>query len=174
MDTPLSRAHARKEVLEREIEYHRRNVEAHQREVDVRQTEMHKVDTFIEQLARFSGDSELRVDADAKTSDQEPPDSTQPGAENGHISQQQFEADARRILIENGRPMKRGPLVKKFHSSGLRVGGADEQKEMKNFGVKIWKAKDKFINISGEGYWPRDIACPAVDYHPGGPQPSPH
>jgi hypothetical protein len=173
MDTPLSRAHARKEALEREIEYHQRNVEAHQREVDVREAEMREVDTFIAQYPRFSGDSELRVDAHIKTPKHETPDPTQRRAQNGPISQQQFEADARRLLMENGRPMKRGQLVKRFHSAGLRVGGADEQKEVKNFGVKIWKANDKFINISGEGYWPMDIACPAVDYHPGPPQPSP-
>jgi len=173
MDTPLSRAHARKEVLEREIEYHQRNVEAHQREVDVRQYEMREVDTFIAQYPRFSGENQQRVDADANTSKHDTSDSTSPSAENGPISQEQFEADARRILMENGRPMKRGQLVKKFRSSGLRVGGADEIKEMRNFGVKIWKAKDRFVNIPGEGYWPRDIACPPVDYHPGDPQPSP-
>ena len=166
MDTPRERALARKEELEREIAYHQRNVEAHQREVEVRQSEMREVETFIAQYPRFSGENEQRDDAHAKTSKDDTRDSRPPNAANGPISQEQFEADARRLLIENGRPMQRGQLVKKFRSSGLRVGGTDEIKEMRNFGVKIWKAKDRFINILGEGYWPRDIACAVVNYHP--------
>jgi hypothetical protein len=178
MDTPISRARARREVLEREIEFHQRNVETHQREVDIRQAEMREVETFITQYARFSGESELHVDADIKTPDPEKLDAALPRADDstdssGPVSQEQFESDTRRILIENGRPMKRGLLVKRFHSHGLRVGGSDEAKEIKNFGVKIWKAKEKFVNIPGEGYWPKDVACPAVDYQPGDPQPSP-
>src|SRR5271155_4819652 len=58
MDTPISRARARKEVLESEIEFHQRHVESHQREVEVRQAEMREVETFLTQYARFSSDSE--------------------------------------------------------------------------------------------------------------------
>jgi hypothetical protein len=68
---------------------------------------------------------------------------------NGSISQEQFEADTRRILLEHGRPMKRGQIIKKFRSSGLRVSGTNEPK---NFGTKIWRGRLVFINISGEGY----------------------
>jgi len=173
IDTPISRAQARKEVLEREIEFHQRNVDTHQREVEVRQTEMREVETFLTQYARFSKDGELHANVDIKGADSAKSDSANPntGEASGNkaISQDQFEADTRRILIENGRPMKRGQLVKKFRSYGLRVGGSDEVKEMRNFGVKIWKARDRFVNIPGEGYWPRDVACHPVDYQPGDP-----
>jgi hypothetical protein len=177
MDTPISRARARKEVLEREIEFHQRNLEVHQREVDVRQAEIREVDTFIAQYQRFSGEGESLVNADIKAPQSDRPNSARPHARaadnNSPISQEQFEANARQILIENERPMKRGQLVRKFHSHGFRVGGADVIKEIRNFGVKIWKARDKFVNIPGEGYWPKDVSCPAVGYKPGDPQPSP-
>jgi hypothetical protein len=170
-DTAVTRALARKEVLEREIEFHQREAESHQREADSRQVEMREVETFLTQYARFSGESELRADADVKRGAHVKSDeantsakqrTTRPSSD-GPISQEQFEADARRILVENGRPMKRGQLIKSFHSRGLRVGGADESK---NFGAKIWKARNIFINIPSEGYWPRDVACPVVDYEP--------
>jgi hypothetical protein len=79
----------------------------------------------------------------------------------GEISQEKFEADVRQVLIENGRPMKRGLLIEKLHIHGFRVGGSNEYR---NFGTKIFKARDHFVNIPGEGYWPADIACPAVEY----------
>jgi hypothetical protein len=160
-DTAVSRALARKEVLQREIE-------THQREIESRQTEMHDVETFLSLYARFSGEGALRSDA-SEVKRAEPGRASAANAErpsgNGPISQDQFEADTRKLLIENERPMKRGQLIKSFHSRGLRVGGSDE---VKNFGTKIWKAKGRFINIAGEGYWPRDIACPVVGYEPSG------
>jgi hypothetical protein len=170
-DTAVSRALARKEVLEREIEFHQREVESHQREADSRQMEMREVETFLTQYARFSGESELRADADVKKNAHVKSDAANTASErrssrpsgNGPISQEQFEVDARKLLVENGRPMKRGQLIKSFHTHGLRVGGSDE---VKNFGTKIWKAKDRFVNIAGEGYWPRDVACRLVDYDP--------
>jgi hypothetical protein len=175
-DTAVTRALARKEVLEREIEFHQREVESHQREADSRQMEMREVETFLTQYTRFSGESELRADADVKKNAHVKSDVANAAPErrnsrpsgNGPISQDQFEANARKLLIENGRPMKRGQLIKRFHSHGLRIGGNDE---VKNFGAKIWKAKDRFTNISGEGYWPRDVACSLVDYEPGGNSP---
>ena len=175
-DTAVTRALARKEVLEREIEFHQREAESHQRQADSRQTEMRDVETFLTQHARFSGESELPADADVKKNAHVKSEAANTASErrnsrpsgNGPISQDQFEADARKLLIENGRPMKRGQLIKRFHSHGLRIGGSDE---VKNFGAKIWKAKDQFINISGEGYWPRDVACSLVDYEPGGNSP---
>ena len=177
IDTPISRARARKEVLEREIEFHQRNVESHQREVEIRQTEMHAVEIFLTEYVRFSGDGKGELHADAEIKKDDSANTETPKAEdsasNGAISQKQFEANARRILIENGRPMKRGQLVRKFRTLGLRVGGADDIKEIRNFGVKIWKAKERFVNIPGEGYWPRNVACPPVDYQPGDPQPGP-
>lgn len=63
----------------------------------------------------------------------------------------------------------RGQIIKKFRSSGLRMGGTNE---LKNFGAKIWKARLVFINIPGEGYWLRDVPRSTVDYKPGHTQPN--
>lgn len=77
------------------------------------------------------------------------------------ISQERFAKEARAILLEHGRPMQRPKLLAAFKARGLEIGGVDESK---NLGTKIWRARDKFINIAGEGYWPSDVSCPAVDY----------
>lgn len=163
-DTAVSRAEARKEALEQDIERCRLEIERCQAEV-------RDIDTFLAMYTRFAGDEGMNEapqgsEADHPHAESSPDearveDGYSPSSNNIHVSQEQFESDARKLLIENGRPMKRGQLIKRFHSNGLRVGGNDEAK---NFGTKIWKARDRFVNISGEGYWPRDIDCPAVDY----------
>jgi hypothetical protein len=158
VDAAVSRALARKEALLRDIERS--------------QTELRDIETFLALYARFAGTGTNTADVDERVgetrtnSEPPPPDDAEAGDTNapgaaGNVSQAQFEVDARTLLIENGRPMQRGQFIKSFHAHGLRVGGSDEAK---NFGTKIWKARAKFINISSEGYWPRDIDCPAVGY----------
>jgi hypothetical protein len=66
-----------------------------------------------EGIALFSGEGDLRADATeaervalghASTANAERDNSRASG--NGPIPQEQFEADARKLLVENGRPMK--------------------------------------------------------------------
>jgi hypothetical protein len=148
-DTTVARALARKEAIEREIES--------------LQVEVRDIDTFVALYPRFADESDSnREEATSEESSSEEHASPKyDHTGNGMITQEQFETDIRKLLIENGRPMKRGQLINGLHSRGLRVGGTDE---LKNFGTKIWKARYRFINIKREGYWPRDIACPVVQY----------
>jgi hypothetical protein len=153
-DTAVGRALARKEAIAREIES--------------LQTELRDIDTFVALYPRFADEQDTnleRPNVPEETPEVHPTprhDDT-PTAGNGMITQEQFETDIRKVLIDNRRPMKRGQLVNALHSRGLKVGGTDEYK---NFGSKIWKARDRFINIPQEGYWPRDIPCAAVEYRP--------
>jgi len=78
------------------------------------------------------------------------------------MTQADFTALARRLLIENGRPMTRGQLLKRLKEIGRGIGGQDE---MKNLGTKLWRARDTIVNVPGAGYWPLEIDCPAVGYH---------
>jgi hypothetical protein len=157
MDTAVARAVARKEAIGNDIERCRADIER-------LQTEMRDIDTFLALYARFAEADEDNASQATETStpshNGQAEDASFPA---GNVSQEQFEIDARRLLIENGRPMKRGQLIRSFRSHGLRVGGTNEAK---SFGAKIWRARDRFINISGEGYWPRDVDCPAVGYQP--------
>ncbi len=92
------------------------------------------------------------------------------GADNkASISQEDFEKEARTILLEHGQPMKRGQLVRAFKEKGISVGGANESK---NLGTKIWRAGEAFVNIEGYGYWPADTPCPFRGYYPPGTEPS--
>lgn len=64
---------------------------------------------------------------------------------------------ARRIVIEQKRPMKRGELVKNLENKGFTIEGGDKNKV---FGTNLWRS-EKFIAVEGKGYWPKDVALPS-------------
>lgn len=63
---------------------------------------------------------------------------------------------ARRIIIAEGRPMKRGELVKRIEGMGLEIVGTDKNKV---FGTNLWRS-NRFTTIEGKGYWPKDVELP--------------
>lgn len=72
---------------------------------------------------------------------------------------------ARKTLLEHGRPVKRGPLVKLMESKGIPLTGVDKAK---NLGTILWRSNKQFINLKGWGYWPRDIEFKDI-YDPKNP-----
>lgn len=61
--------------------------------------------------------------------------------------------EARRIIIAEGRPMKRGELVKRLEAKNFTIHGSDKNKV---FGTNLWRS-GKFIAVEGKGYWPADL-----------------
>lgn len=64
--------------------------------------------------------------------------------------------EARRLIVEAGRPLKRGELVRQLERQGLPVEGTDKAKVL---GTNLWRS-GKFEQIEGEGYWPLDLPRP--------------
>ena len=61
---------------------------------------------------------------------------------------------ARETLLDNGRPLKRGALVRAMERRGVTLVGSDKAK---NLGTILWRHRDSFVNIDGHGYWPADV-----------------
>jgi hypothetical protein len=79
------------------------------------------------------------------------------------VTQSDFVKFAKRLLLENGRPMGSKQLLSRFLAKGRRIGGAYE---LTNMTTKLWRARDQIIKVPGAGYWPVDVPCPAVNYEP--------
>ena len=62
-------------------------------------------------------------------------------------------AAARHLILTEGRPLKRGEIVKKLLAEGYEIEGADKNKV---FGTNLWRS-GQFITVEGEGYWPKDV-----------------
>jgi hypothetical protein len=63
---------------------------------------------------------------------------------------------AKRLIIKEGRPMKRGELVQALEGQGYGFPGKDKNKV---FGTNLWRS-GKFRTIEGRGYWPKDVTLP--------------
>jgi hypothetical protein len=68
---------------------------------------------------------------------------------------QQLEA-AKRIILAEKRPMKRGELRERLEAQNFVLRGRDKTKV---FGTNLWRS-GKFIAVKGQGYWPSDIPPP--------------
>ena len=66
---------------------------------------------------------------------------------------------AREIILESGRPMKRGRLVRALEARGVPLAGTDKNK---NRGTILWRHRDQFVNLPNLGYWPRDVRLPDI------------
>jgi hypothetical protein len=60
---------------------------------------------------------------------------------------------ARKLILKEKRPMKRGELVVALESQGHNFPGKDKNKV---FGTNIWRS-GRFRTIGDHGYWPKDV-----------------
>ena len=68
-------------------------------------------------------------------------------------------AFARETLLAEGRPMKRGELVRAIEARGLPLAGRDKAK---NLGTILWRHRRQFESLEGLGYWPSDVPLQGV------------
>jgi len=79
------------------------------------------------------------------------------------MGQAEFEVLATRAINEAGRPLTRTQILAWLENNGTPMPGTDASK---NAGTKLWRARERFVNIRGAGYWFKDRPCPAVGYDP--------
>lgn len=63
---------------------------------------------------------------------------------------------ARKLMIKEGRPMKRGEIVNILKDQGFSFPGKDKNKV---FGTNLWRS-GKFRTVGDKGYWPKDVVLP--------------
>ncbi len=70
---------------------------------------------------------------------------------------------ARKVILSKGMPMTRGELVDALEAERAPIGGANKSK---NMGTIMWRLKDRFVNLDGLGYWPKDVPNERCRYNP--------
>ncbi len=65
--------------------------------------------------------------------------------------------ESKRLILEAGRPLKRGELVRLLERDGLPIEGADKAKVL---GTNLWRS-GQFEQLEGQGYWPKDLPRPS-------------
>lgn len=138
------------------------------REIDQRRAEVEQIDAFLNLCTRFAAMGEGTVEPSLPVA----------GVHLQRVSEDQRRRrfttvsgmallpHIRKAILEIGKPLRRGAIVEALDMRGIRVGG--KGKPASNIGTVMWRAsKDNghFIGLP-KGYWPRDIACPAMGYEP--------
>jgi hypothetical protein len=65
-------------------------------------------------------------------------------------------AKARRLILDEGRPLTRSELLRRLEAEGYVIDGGDKSKVL---GTNLWRSK-QFLHIAGLGYWPSDTPIP--------------
>jgi hypothetical protein len=131
--------------------------------------EIDKIDNFVSLYREIFGEQLERVPSSEAPSppshlvEKHPIRKRKKLGKPGAVSVHDVGPQLRGLLEERGRPMKRGELLDALYDRGLRLAGANPAKYL---GTILWRMRDAFVNIEGHGYWPRDLACPEVDYRP--------
>ncbi len=66
---------------------------------------------------------------------------------------------AAQTLIEQGRPLKRGALVRMIEAKGVKVPGKDRNK---NLGTIMWRHPELIVSLPRLGYWAKAVPIPGV------------
>lgn len=86
----------------------------------------------------------------------------EPKRQRGILSPKEVASLIRNVLVEAGKPMKRGDIVRELEKQGVPLVGSDKNK---NVGTIIWRHPELFVSVEGLGYWIRGVRIPGV-YEP--------
>lgn len=127
------------------------------------QAEINEIDQFLEMWKRYAGAGSTSTNAGNGATHAELPRTDAAGAVVERFQRKKHLPVLRTMMLQKGRPMARGEILKALEGRNIEVGGKDKGR---NLGVVLWTARDQFVNISGEGYWLKDVPCPSVNYVP--------
>ena len=131
---------------------------AMKRRAELRQ-ELDEIETFLRLYEKFAGAPaahnntlESRVQHDQLST---------PHLET--VSGMKLVPHIRKAILDSGRPLPRGDVVKALSDRGIKVSGQDSAQSVATL---MWRAKGEFVNLKPHGYWPRDVAYAPASYDP--------
>jgi hypothetical protein len=87
------------------------------------------------------------------------PQLVEPTKEEGTLSPQEVAERAKDVILEAGRPMKRGELVRALAARNVPLAGKDKNK---NLGTILWRRSHQFVNLGTLGYWVKGVPLAGV------------
>lgn len=116
--------------------------------------ELEKIDQFLLLYEEFStdntGDSPDKTNRFSNSLSK----TDRPSVEKEATKPADIAASARDILLQAGHPLNRGELAKALEEAGLVLGASDKAKYV---GTIMWRHRDLYRQIEGQGYWPIDV-----------------
>ena len=79
-----------------------------------------------------------------------------------------FEHVAIEVLSEADTPLDRSALYKALLDRDVVIGSPDESSDLNTLSARMSRMKEKVVNVSGYGYWPKGRAFLPGGYEPQG------
>lgn len=115
--------------------------------------ELHKIDSFLDLYRELIGTEPVPSETNVSAKRVEKV-AEHYRRRSGTVKPSDLGPMVRRILLDHGKPMTRSELVKALEDRDVPLGGADKSKYL---GTILWRAREAFTNIEGQGYWPSDV-----------------
>lgn len=143
MDTAYEKAQRRREEIRKELE---------------------EIDLFLRLHQKFSFGTMAEPQA---TTDQSRPTVSAKAdtLPKRNLSKEAMAKAVRQLMIDRQRPMTRTDIVEALELKGIPVAGVDKPRAL---GTIMWRLRDRFVNLSGLGYWPIDLDCEPAGYRAAG------
>lgn len=78
----------------------------------------------------------------------------EPKRQRGVLTPRDMALAIKGVILEAGRPMKRGEIVQELEKTGVPVTGKDKNK---NIGTIIWRHPELFVRVGDFGYWVKGL-----------------
>lgn len=139
MDAVYEKAQRRREELRRELE---------------------EIDLFLRLHQKFSHGTEAELNTamggKSATNEEGHPVPARPDRIR-NLPKNMMAKEVRQMILERRAPMTRTDIVEALELKGIPVAGQDKSKAI---GTIMWRLRDRFRNIEGLGYWPKDLPYP--------------
>jgi hypothetical protein len=133
---------------------------AMKRRAELRQ-ELDEIETFLRLYEKFAGREQPAAHNTALESPRERDQLSTAHLET--VAGMKLIPHIRRAILDGGRPLPRGDIVKALSDRGIKVSGQDPAQSVATL---MWRAKREFINLTRLGYWPRDVAYAPAGHDP--------
>lgn len=128
--------------------------------------ELEEIKVFMRLHAKFSGGTyEERGDTKAADDgERQPLPEKQTRTSGRNPPREQIAEIVRDLMVQRRKPMTRTDILDALELTGHPIVGVNPSK---NIGTIMWRLRDRFVNLSGYGYWPSDMDFAPAEYVAG-------
>jgi hypothetical protein len=128
-----------------------------QQQIESKRKELERVKSFIDDYMAFSAGG-LKFEFGPP-----PQPKAKKGKKTSNPDRQLVGEYAEAILRGTDRPMLREDLFASLKQRGVEITGKDP---LMVFSTMMWRMRDRFVRLQGQGYWLANEPCPAAGYYP--------
>ncbi|UCI10471.1 hypothetical protein [Mesorhizobium sp. B1-1-8] len=119
--------------------------------------ELARIDSFLDMYRQFGGPEGEQIEPLVKESSGTGNKETLSPRQSRRLRPPEIADLAERVIRGAGHPLTRAEIVARLESAGIELHSEDKPRYI---GTILWREKERFTNIAGQGYVMADMATP--------------